>query len=166
MKKQLCDYTSRCNPFLEPTSTVQCGFLAPGNNGSVSFWSSHVSFRVYCFANTCDTLFLSRDWRLLSSGVVWERENVNFIFNRGESSLVVLLIMLLSSGILLHCVHSDIYLISQASFFLRIISKLGNSFYLADFSRNHSSPSKAFFRARYSFIRWACFEDTVNTNQI
>jgi len=25
MKKQLCDCKSRCNPFLEPTSTKQCG---------------------------------------------------------------------------------------------------------------------------------------------
>ena len=67
-------------------------------NGSVSFWSSYVSFRVYCFANACDTLFLPRDWRPLCSGVFWERENVIFIFNRGESSFVVLLITLLSSS--------------------------------------------------------------------
>ena len=56
---------------------------------------------------------------------------------------------------LLHFVHSDIYLFSQASFLLHIISKFGNSFYVAEFSRNHSSPRKAFFRARYSFI--LCF---------
>jgi len=34
------------------------------------------------------------------------------------------------------------------------------------FSSNHSSPSKAFFRARYSFILWGFFEGSVNTNQI
>ena len=124
-------------------------FLATGNKRSVSFWSSYVSFRMYCFTNACDTLFLPRDWRPMYAGVVWERENVIFIFNRGESYFVVLLIMLLSSlfsfmffytasfffsdlADLLHFVHSDIYLISQASFFLRIISKLGNSLYLAD----------------------------------
>jgi len=102
-------------------------------------------------------LFYKRMWYPLSAtrltpyvcGCSLRKGNVIFIFNRGESSFVVLLIMLLSSlfsfmffytasfffsdlADLLHFVHSDIYLISQASFFLRIISKLGNSLYLAD----------------------------------
>ena len=57
-------------------------FLVPGHHGSASFWSSYVLFRVYCFAKACDTPYLSREWCPLSSGVVWERENVIFIFNR------------------------------------------------------------------------------------
>ena len=139
-------------------------FLATGNKRSVSFWSSYVSFRMYCFTNACDTLFLPRDWRPMSAGVVWERENVIFIFNRGESSFVVLLIMLLSSlfsfmffytasfffsdlADLLHFVHSDIYLISQASFFLRIISKFGNRFYLVEFF-----PATTHHLAKLSFV--------------
>ena len=56
MKKQLCDCKSRCNPFLEPTSSKQCGYSSL--LGSVSFWSSYVSFRVYCFA----TYPLSATW--------------------------------------------------------------------------------------------------------
>ena len=124
MKKQLCDYTSRCNPFLEPTSTVQCGFLAPGNNGSVSFWSSHVSFRVYYFENACDTLFLPREWRTLSSGVVIEREDAIFNFIREEPSFVVQLTMLLSSSFvfMLFCTAAFSSVTSLICFILFILT--------------------------------------------
>jgi len=153
-------------------------FLVPGHHGSASFWSSYVLFRVYCFAKACDTPYLSREWCPLSSGVVWERENVIFIFNRRVIFHVIVAIICLHVFLhcsnffsdladLLHFVHSGIYLIWQASSFLRIISKLGNSLYLADFSPQPLiTYSKAFFRARYSFILWVCLIDTVNTNQI
>ena len=57
-------------------------FLAPANDGSV--W-------------LCDTLFMPRDWRPLSLGVVWER-HFHFVLNRWASSFVVLLIMLISTS--------------------------------------------------------------------
>ena len=125
------------------------------------------------FLNARDTLFLPCDWHPLYSGVVREWENVIFRCTAHHVIVIICLHVFLHCSNffsdladLLHFVHSGIYLIWQASSFLRIISKLGNSLYLADFPRNHSSHSKAFFRARYSFILWVCLIDTVNTNQI
>ena len=136
-------------------------FLVPGNNGSVSFWSSYVSFRVYCFANPCDTLVLPRDGHHLSSVVVWERTNVIFIFNRGESYFVVMLIMLLSScfSTLKQFLLRPRWFASFCSFwylsYFTCVFLLAYHFKIRKtafttpiFPRNNSSPSKAFFRAR------------------
>ena len=108
-----------------------------------TYLSSYLSVRVYCFRNACDALFLPRDWRPLYSVVVLEREKCNFHFQlrrvifRGTAHRVIVIICIhvfqycsiffSDLADLLHFVHSDIYLISQASFFLRVISKLGNS---------------------------------------
>ena len=128
-------------------------------------------------ANAC----LRRDWRPLSSGVVWERENVIFMFNRGESpswycsSCFVVIFFL---HVFLHCsnffndlvdllyfVHPGIFLFHRRLYSCVSFQNWETAFTSPIFPRNHSSSSKAFFRARYSFILWACFEDTVNTNQ-
>ena len=166
MKKQLCDCKSRCNPFLEPTSSKQCGYSSL--LGSVSFWSSYVSFRVYCFA----TYPLSATWLMhfVFGSSLW-KGNFHFQLRRvifgGTAHHVIVVIICLHVFLhfsnfftdladLLHFVYSDICLISQASFFLRIISKLGFPPATTHHIAKHS----------YSFIIWACFEDTVNTNQI
>ena len=133
----------------------------------------------------CDLvcLILARDWRPLSSGVVWERENITFNFIREESSFVVLFIMLVSSSfvfmlfytVAMNSTTSLIYFILFILAFILFHRRLSScvsfqnwkaTFTSPIFSRNHSSPSKALFRARYSFIIRAWLDDTVFTNQI
>ena len=157
---------------------VKC--LAPGNNGSVSFWFSYVSFRVYSFANARDTLFLPCDWRPLSSGVVWERENVILIeeshiswycsscnYHHHLPTCFSTLQQFLQRPCWFASFCSSWHLPYFTGIFLLAYHfKIGKQLLPCRFSPNHTSPSKTLFRARYSFILWACFEDIVNTNQL
>ena len=115
---------------------VKC--LAPRNNGSVSFWFSYVSFRVYCFANACDTLFLPCDWRPLSSGVVWERKmsfSLRRVYDicRGTAHHVMVVIICLQGFFYTAAFSSATLLICFILFILAFILFHGHFSYCVSF---------------------------------